>query len=94
MRPSPRVLSAIGVACLVGLLATVGRTRTERPVQAAVGRPAAGVEPHWQLFLDDHVIERSTGFRRVVHPPRPRGVVLEPDQPWETQGLSLSLIHI
>ena len=89
MRPSPRVLSAIGVACLVGLLATVGRTRTERPVQAAVGRPAAGVEPHWQLFLDDHVIERSTGFRRVVHPPRPRGVVLEPDQPWETQGLSI-----
>lgn len=49
-------------------------------------------EPHWQLFLDDHVIERSTGFRRVVHHPAPRGVVLEPDKPWETQGLSIMYV--
>ena len=89
MRPSTRVLPVIGVACLVGLSATVGRTKTERPVEVVVGRPAADIEPHWQLFLDDHVIERSTGFRRVVHSPKPRGVVLEPDQPWETQGLSI-----
>jgi len=41
-------------------------------------------EPHWQLFLDNHVIERSTGFRRVLHRPQSRGVVLKPDQPWET----------
>jgi hypothetical protein len=46
-------------------------------------------EPNWELFLDDHIIERSTGFRRVLHHPEPRGVVLEPDLPWETQGLSI-----
>ena len=46
-------------------------------------------EPNWELFLDDHIIERSTGFQRVLHHPEPRGVVLEPDLPWETQGLSI-----
>ena len=46
-------------------------------------------EPHWELFLDDHIIERSTGFQSVLHHPEPRGVVLEPDLPWETQGLSI-----
>jgi len=40
----------------------------------------------WELFLDDHVIERSTGFRRVLHHPHPRGVVLPADKPWETLG--------
>ena len=40
-------------------------------------------EPHWQLFLDDYIIERSTGFRRVLHHPQPRGLVLKPDKPWE-----------
>ena len=48
--------------------------------------------PHWQLFLDDYIIERSTGFRRVVHHPEPRGVVLPPDEPWETQGLSVMYV--
>ncbi len=43
--------------------------------------------PHWQLFLDDYIIERSTGFRRVLHHPRPRGVVIPADKPWETKGV-------
>ena len=43
-------------------------------------------EPHWQLFLDDHVIARSTGFRRVLHHPQPRGVVFKPTKPWEGMG--------
>ena len=46
-------------------------------------------EPHWQLFLDDHVIARSTGFQRVVHHPQPRGVVLKPDKPWESMGAGI-----
>ena len=37
-------------------------------------------EPYWQLFLDDHSIARSTGFRRIVRYPRPRGIVLKADQ--------------
>ena len=49
-------------------------------------------EPHWQLFLDDHVITRSTGFRRVLHHPQPRGVVIPADKPWETWGISPSYV--
>ncbi len=41
---------------------------------------------HWQLFLDDYVVARSTGFDRVVHHPHPMGVVIPADQPWETTG--------
>ena len=45
-------------------------------------------EPHWQLFLDDHVIARSTGFQRVLHHPRPRGIVLSRDNHWERWGVT------
>lgn len=45
-------------------------------------------EPHWHLFLDNHSITRSTGFRRVLHHPRKRGVVLKADKPWETFGVT------
>ena len=43
---------------------------------------------HWQLFLDDHIIERSTGFQRVLHHPEARGPVLVPERPWEAQGIT------
>ena len=41
---------------------------------------------HWQLFLDDHVVARNTGFERVVHQPKAMGVVIPADKPWETAG--------
>jgi hypothetical protein len=44
-------------------------------------------ESHWQLFLDDHVLARTTGFDRVIHKPTCRGVVIPADKPWETNGL-------
>ena len=40
------------------------------------------------MFLDNHAIERSTGFQRVLHHPAPRGVVIPADKPWERNGLS------
>ena len=40
-------------------------------------------EPYWHLFLDDHSITRSTGFQRVVHQPKPRGIILEGSRPWD-----------
>jgi len=43
---------------------------------------------HWHLFLDDHDLARSTGFDRVVHHPRPLGVVIPADRPWETAGVA------
>lgn len=54
-----------------------------------VGGPItkAGGESNWQLFLDNHVIARSTGFQRVLHHPRRRGIVLKADKPWETHGV-------
>jgi hypothetical protein len=41
---------------------------------------------HWQLFIDDFAIARGTGLDRVVHHPRPMGVVIPADKPWETFG--------
>ena len=45
-------------------------------------------ETRWHLFLDNHEITRSTGFQRVLHHPKPRGVVLEAEKPWETFGVT------
>ena len=49
---------------------------------------SAAEEHHWQLFLDDQSITRSTGFKRVLHHPQPRGVVMRPEKPWETFGIT------
>ena len=63
------------------------------PVAVADSSLSSGdSEPNWELFLDDYIIERSTGFRRVLHHPEPRGVVIHPDQPWETQGMSVMYV--
>jgi hypothetical protein len=43
---------------------------------------------HWHLFIDDHLLARTTGFDRVVHHPRAIGVVISADQPWETAGVA------
>jgi hypothetical protein len=45
---------------------------------------AISVNHHWQLFLDDYIIARATGFDRVLHHPRARGIVIPADKPWET----------
>jgi hypothetical protein len=42
----------------------------------------------WQLFIDDFVIARSTGFDRIIHHPHPKGTVIDADKPWETSGVS------
>src|SRR3954454_8522433 len=56
----------------------------------AIGSVAAlPVNEHWQLFLDDYIIARSTGFDRVVHHPQPRGLVIPADKPWETAGAEM-----
>lgn len=44
--------------------------------------------PRWYLLIDDNWLARSTGFDRVIHHPRARGVVLPADQPWETAGVA------
>ena len=46
------------------------------------------VEAPWHLFLDDHSVTRSTGFQQVLHYPEARGVVLRPEKPWETFGVT------
>ena len=37
-----------------------------------------------QLFLDDFIVQRIDGLKRVMHQPVKRGAVIRPDQPWET----------
>ncbi len=44
------------------------------------------IDSKWQLFLDDFIIARATGFSRIVHHPRACGVVIPADKPWETAG--------
>jgi len=70
----------------------LARSGNEPPAAGQVGLVAGEVphadQSHWQLFLDDHIITRSTGFQRVLHHPKPRGVVLKADQPWETFGVT------
>ena len=48
---------------------------------------AIPVDEHWQLFLDDYIVARSTGLSRVLQHPQPRGIVIPSDQPWETAGV-------
>jgi len=45
-------------------------------------------EPYWHLFLDNHIIARSTGFQRVIHHPTSRGIVLEGERRWEQTGVT------
>jgi len=40
----------------------------------------------WQLFLDDFAVARGTGLARVLHHPKPMGVVIPADKPWETHS--------
>ena len=45
-------------------------------------------EAPWHLFIDDVELARTTGFDRIVHHPRPMGVVVPADRPWETAGVA------
>jgi hypothetical protein len=46
------------------------------------------LDSQWQLFLDDFIVARATGFDRVVHRPRAMGVVIPADKPWETTAVA------
>jgi hypothetical protein len=46
------------------------------------------LDSRWQLFLDDFIVDRGTGFDRVVHRPRAMGVVISNDKPWESTGVA------
>ncbi|MBO9607166.1 MAG: hypothetical protein J7639_14495 [Paenibacillaceae bacterium] len=52
-----------------------------------------GAADHWQLFIDDGIIARSTGLTRVVHHPKQRGVVIAADRPWETAGVAPGFVR-
>ncbi|UCH35392.1 MAG: hypothetical protein JSV65_03310 [Armatimonadota bacterium] len=52
----------------------------------------ADAADHWQLFLDDDVLARTTGFDRIIHHPRATGVVIPADRPWETAGVAPLLV--
>jgi hypothetical protein len=79
MRPitSITVLSVLGIQALAA-----GARATADPTGTALD---SGMNvAHWQLFIDGFAIARATGFDRVVHHPKPRGVVIPADKPWET----------
>ena len=53
----------------------------------AAETPAIDIAHEPQLFLDDEVIADSRGFRRTLHKPEKKGLILEADgHPWERGG--------
>src|SRR5580704_11018530 len=73
------------VLTLALLLITNGAVRAADTVETDSPK-AVPVDQRWQLFLDDYIVARSTGFDRVVHHPRAMGVVIPADKPWESLG--------
>ena len=76
----PLVLLTSAAALPAGVVGAAAREQKQESAET-VGNG------RWELFLDDHVLARSTGFRRVLHHPRARGVVIPADRPWETVGV-------
>ena len=59
------------------------------PIQAATSHDTGIYPPRTHLFLDDFHINRMTGLKRVTTRPQhvTDGPVIEPEKPWEGQGL-------
>jgi len=51
------------------------------------------VNSNWQLFIDDATVARATGLDKIVRHPRPKGLVLAADRPWETVGMGLQHVE-
>ncbi|MBN1343711.1 MAG: hypothetical protein JXQ73_13570 [Phycisphaerae bacterium] len=67
-RRPPRLLLAIACASMPALTAIAAE-----PIELKPGRK--------QLFLDDYVVQETTGLARTMHRPTKRGAVLRPDIP-------------
>ncbi len=78
----------VGLAEVFVLRRSATEESSAEDLPEPLGETSHADEPHWHLFLDDHILTRSTGFERVLHNPEPRGVVLKPDKPWETYGVT------
>ncbi len=78
------------LACILLLLIAILLCEITVVQAADSNEPGSGkviaVDERWQLFLDDYIIARSTGFDRVIHHPRAMGVVIPADKPWESTG--------
>lgn len=72
---------------LIVLLGTALSSAVLAQTIAATG--AIILDENWQLFLDDYVVARSTGFDRVLHHPQAMGVVIPADKPWESAGAEM-----
>lgn len=75
--PMPMILSRFGVVRLLIF-----------SLSATASFAGALDARHWQLFIDDFAVARSTGLDRIVHHPKPRGVVIANDRPWESKGVA------
>ena len=80
MQPMPRAF-VTAAACAVLVYSLHARAAGEGLASGMDAR-------HWQLFIDDFAVARATGLDRVVHHPRPMGVVIPADKPWETCDVS------
>ncbi|MBI4581377.1 MAG: hypothetical protein HY718_16870 [Planctomycetes bacterium] len=79
-------LKATAIGSIGVIRSPFARAGADAPRSSATN-PAATAVPKGvrQLFLDDMLIERTEGLKRVVNPPtrHPRNPLIRPDQPWE-----------
>jgi len=64
-------------------LATVGSALLAGSILAADTSDVINIGSRRELFVDNHLIDRFSAARLVLHRPQPREVVLKFDQPWE-----------
>ena len=79
MRTRSIILFALGLI-LASALVSFG------PVSA--DEAAIDIGSRRQLFVDDHLIEKMTGVRQILHHPVKRDVAIKPEHPWEKHGAS------
>ena len=53
------------------------------PLARAAEHQPLNIESRLELFVDRFLIDRLEGTRLELHRPRPAGVVIRPDTPWE-----------
>ena len=77
---------------LIGGIAstTIGPLLAQVPGTASPAPEVIDVSPHWQLFIDDYLIQKSRGvLRSVNYPRRERKPIFTQQEPWEGYAIGI-----
>ena len=51
-----------------------------------------GPKEHRQLFLDGHAIEKMSGVKQTLHPPKKCGPIIRPNRSLEMTGIPATVV--